>query len=75
MNFFNFDTNESGAMTWSLSHNFWLYWVVTIPLTLSTMAVWLLWFNRDVITRVICGRTGGVQELRGVSVLDDRVDH
>ncbi|PIG79176.1 hypothetical protein AARAC_008529, partial [Aspergillus arachidicola] len=53
MNFFNFDTNESGTMMWSLPNNFWLYWLVTIPLTLTTMAVWLLWFNRDVITRII----------------------
>ncbi|OGM44099.1 hypothetical protein ABOM_007270 [Aspergillus bombycis] len=59
MNFFNFDTTESGAMVWALSDNFWLYWLVTIPLTLTTMAVWLLWFNRDVITRVLCGWTGG----------------
>ncbi|KAF7622435.1 hypothetical protein AFLA_008972 [Aspergillus flavus NRRL3357] len=59
MNFFNFDTNESGAMTWILSDNVWLYWLVTIPLTLTTMAVWILWFNRNVITRIICGWTSG----------------
>ncbi|KAE8378068.1 hypothetical protein BDV26DRAFT_262210 [Aspergillus bertholletiae] len=59
MNFFNFDTTESGVMQWSLSDNFWLYWLVTIPLTLTTMAVWLLWFNRDVLTRILCGRTNG----------------
>ncbi|KAE8416244.1 hypothetical protein BDV36DRAFT_297217 [Aspergillus pseudocaelatus] len=75
MNFFNFDTNESGTMVWSLSDNFWLYWLVTIPLTLTTMAVWLLWFNRDVITRIICGRTSGSPGGERASVLGDRIGH
>ncbi|KAF7589806.1 hypothetical protein BBP40_003615 [Aspergillus hancockii] len=56
MNFFNFDAQgETGAVTWSLSDNFWLYWLVTIPLTLSTMAIWVLWFNRDLVARILCG--------------------
>jgi hypothetical protein len=60
MNFFNFEAQgESGVNTWSLSHDFWLYWVVTIPLTLSTMAVWILWFNHDLVGRILCGWTGG----------------
>ncbi|KAB8278152.1 hypothetical protein BDV30DRAFT_156224 [Aspergillus minisclerotigenes] len=69
MNFFNFDTNEPGAMTWSLSDNVWLYWLVTIPLTLTTMAVWILWFNRDVITRIICGWTSGSSGVERTSML------
>ncbi|KAE8326415.1 hypothetical protein BDV39DRAFT_206058 [Aspergillus sergii] len=69
MNFFNFDTNESGAMMWSLSDNFRLYWLVAIPLTLTTMAVWLLWFNRDVITHIICGRTSASSGVERTSML------
>ncbi|KAE8375265.1 hypothetical protein BDV26DRAFT_268188 [Aspergillus bertholletiae] len=43
-NFFDF---QSGAKeSWEMSREFWLYWAVTIPLTLATFAVWALWHYR-----------------------------
>ncbi|PYH43448.1 uncharacterized protein BP01DRAFT_98117 [Aspergillus saccharolyticus JOP 1030-1] len=40
-NFFNF--TDGDAHTWFMADSFWLYWAVTIPLTLATMAVWAWW--------------------------------
>ncbi|GIK00126.1 hypothetical protein Aspvir_004144 [Aspergillus viridinutans] len=41
-NFFNLSGND-GAQSWIMSGNFWLYWVITLPLTLATMLVWASW--------------------------------
>ncbi|KAB8078759.1 hypothetical protein BDV29DRAFT_129443 [Aspergillus leporis] len=40
-NFFDFQSGETES--WEMSREFWLYWAVTIPLTLATFAVWALW--------------------------------
>ena len=29
-----------------IASRFWIYWVVTIPLTLATICAWYLWINR-----------------------------
>ncbi|KAG2012665.1 hypothetical protein GB937_007014 [Aspergillus fischeri] len=41
-NFFNL-SNDGGAKSWIMSGNFWLYWVITLPLTLATVLVWASW--------------------------------
>ena len=28
-----------------VSHWFWLYWVIAIPLTLAILLVWMLWYQ------------------------------
>lgn len=43
-NFFDFQAGEKES--WEMSREFWLYWAVTIPLTLATFAVWALWHYR-----------------------------
>ncbi|KAE8167581.1 hypothetical protein BDV40DRAFT_170365 [Aspergillus tamarii] len=43
-NFFDFQSGEKES--WEMSREFWLYWAVTIPLTLATFAVWMLWHYR-----------------------------
>ena len=30
-----------------VSEYFWIYWAVAIPLTLATVATWLLWTRRQ----------------------------
>ncbi|KAL5336171.1 hypothetical protein BJX70DRAFT_400825 [Aspergillus crustosus] len=43
-NFFSFQSEALDS--WATSSNFWVYWVywaVTIPLTLTTILVWVLW--------------------------------
>ena len=29
-----------------LTSKFWIYWAVTVPLTLATVAAWYVWINR-----------------------------
>jgi Mg2+ and Co2+ transporter CorA len=29
-----------------VSHRFWVYWAVTVPLTIGTILLWLAWFRR-----------------------------
>ncbi|KAF5856374.1 hypothetical protein ETB97_007476 [Aspergillus alliaceus] len=43
-NFFDFQSGEKES--WEMSHEFWQYWAVTIPLTLATFVVWALWHYR-----------------------------
>ncbi|KAL8701982.1 MAG: hypothetical protein Q9201_004628 [Fulgogasparrea decipioides] len=44
MSFFNF---SPGSMAhegdWMVSEKFWLYWAISVPLTIITIASWLLW--------------------------------
>ncbi|KAF9895331.1 hypothetical protein FE257_000235 [Aspergillus nanangensis] len=38
-----FDFNAPSENTWTTSGNFYLYWAVTVPLTVVTFLVWALW--------------------------------
>ncbi|KAK9850379.1 Magnesium transport protein CorA [Penicillium brevicompactum] len=52
MNFFDFDgLSDKAGM--SVSRHFWVYWIITIGLTLATIMIWLLWFNGKDIKRVL----------------------
>jgi len=42
MTFFNFQNSGSPAV----SHQFWIYWAVTIPLTIFIVGVWYVWEKR-----------------------------
>ncbi|KAL4953198.1 hypothetical protein BDW69DRAFT_184705 [Aspergillus filifer] len=59
-NFFSFQADPGN--TWLTADEFWLYWAVTVPLTLATMGVWALWHWREVWIRwwnkVTTGQTG-----------------
>jgi hypothetical protein len=39
MSFFNY-TPDQGSTGWSVSTEFWVYWVCAVPLTCLTLAVW-----------------------------------
>ncbi|KAL4778538.1 hypothetical protein BJX76DRAFT_362627 [Aspergillus varians] len=45
-NFFSFQAEPGN--TWLTADEFWLYWAVTIPLTLLTLGIWALWHWRDI---------------------------
>ena len=42
MNLFEFSSQERGLI---VSESFWLYWAITVPLTLFVMVTWLIWFQ------------------------------
>ncbi|KAL2862408.1 uncharacterized protein BJX67DRAFT_297240 [Aspergillus lucknowensis] len=48
-NFFSFQADPPN--TWVTSGKFWIYWVVTIPLTLLTVLIWAVWHWREVYPR------------------------
>lgn len=43
--FFSFAENG-----WQFSHSFWIYWTVTIPITLAVVFVWWLWLGGSYTT-------------------------
>jgi hypothetical protein len=44
MPLFNWDADRDSAV---VNGRFWIYWVVTIPLTLTTLFIWLSWTYRQ----------------------------
>ncbi|KAL4912907.1 hypothetical protein BDW62DRAFT_9601 [Aspergillus aurantiobrunneus] len=44
-NFFSFQADPGN--TWLTADEFWIYWAVTVPLTLATVAVWAVWHWRE----------------------------
>jgi hypothetical protein len=46
MNFFSFNPNgEDGHSSFTVSRHFWVYWALSVPMTVVTLAVWF-WWNR-----------------------------
>ena len=50
MNFFQFQ-EQSGTQIWAVSDRFWLYWAVTVPLTLTTVVIWVVVFHWSTLRR------------------------
>lgn len=47
-----FSWNQSSSVTdrsTLVSNKFWIYWAVTVPLTLSVMAIWRIWWKAQEI--------------------------
>ena len=55
MNFFQF-VDQGGRQTWKTSDKFWMYWAITLPLTLATISIWVLAFHKTefkaIMTRI-----------------------
>ena len=43
MVFFNVQWDSTGQEQWQVSHRWWYYWAVTVPLTVAVFLVWLVW--------------------------------
>jgi hypothetical protein len=51
MSFFDFSPDEAGpGPAWRVSDRFWIYWVVTLPITMCTIAWWSYW-QRKLVQR------------------------
>ncbi|KAK1148192.1 hypothetical protein N8T08_010837 [Aspergillus melleus] len=57
-NFFDFAPGDDSD--WKTASTFWMYWAVTIPLTLVTVVIWALWHWRVLLKEY----WGGWQEKR-----------
>jgi hypothetical protein len=43
-NFFSFERDGStGRPSFAVSHQFWIYWALSVPLTVVTLALWFWW--------------------------------
>lgn len=53
-NFFNYTPGAQNSQTdlppWNMSDKFWVYWAVTIPVTLATVMAWAVWqYHRELM--------------------------
>ncbi|KAL4885815.1 hypothetical protein BJY04DRAFT_117977 [Aspergillus karnatakaensis] len=68
-NFFSFQADPGN--TWLTADEFWIYWAVTIPLTMATMGVWAIWHWREKYPlwwQKVFERRGSSQEPAGSKV-------
>lgn len=48
MSFFTFNVDDKTNKRWEVSENFWIYWVITLPLTALTLLCWRYGQSRKV---------------------------
>jgi len=46
MPLFNWDADQSAPV---VKERFWIYWAVTVPLTLTTLVIWLSWTHGQIL--------------------------
>jgi Mg2+ and Co2+ transporter CorA len=54
-NFFQFGTDQL-QKGWKVSEDFWLYWAITVPLTLGTVLIWTCAFHWGAVRGMLGGR-------------------
>ncbi|KAI9367654.1 hypothetical protein BJX61DRAFT_537875 [Aspergillus egyptiacus] len=64
-NFFNFEVDRPNKF--STADDFWMYWAVTIPLTLATIVIWALWHWRETYPRWWQKVFGNTSQVQGAS--------
>ncbi|GAB7336821.1 hypothetical protein MBLNU13_g11327t1 [Cladosporium sp. NU13] len=67
MSFFHFAPSaDGGSEQWTVSPKFWMYWVVTIPVTALTIGIWF------VVQRRHSSDIGSVANSHDISMVDTR---
>jgi hypothetical protein len=67
MSFFHFSPSaDGGSEQWTVSPKFWMYWVVTIPVTALTVGIWFI------VQRRHSSGIGSVAKSHNVSMVDTR---
>lgn len=56
MNFFS--APQGHVLTITVSEDFWLYWSITMPLTVATLLIWAAWHHRQFITDLLVQKSG-----------------
>lgn len=57
--FVNSKESDSGKMTLEYTNNAWLFFAISVPLTLMTILIWYLWVNSELVVRFINRRKMG----------------
>ena len=47
--FFNFDETDRGE-SFTMSRHFWIFWIITVPLTVIVLVIWV-YFHPSNVTR------------------------
>src|SRR5271156_1942463 len=50
--FFTFSENG-----WQTSHRFWIYWVITVPVTIVVLVLWNIWLAHGQIRKILRTRS------------------
>ncbi|QSS65883.1 hypothetical protein I7I51_06734 [Histoplasma capsulatum] len=54
MNFFNFSVDENtGKQTFAMSHKFWIYWAISLPVTAAVILAWVIYDRSYLITETL----------------------
>lgn len=51
MSFFELSVDDQGETQWNMSDQFWIYWAISIPLTIMAIATWS-YFQRAELFRL-----------------------
>ena len=65
-----FDWGGGDASSLAVSPNMWIYWVITVPLTVVTFLIWLLWSRSENIKsskRLVTYRANAPMESKGAT--------
>lgn len=58
MTFFNYQpANNSNSADWVMSDKFWIYWVITIPVTIFTVLIWAMLDETTEMYETMIGKT------------------
>ena len=68
--FFGMSFFDSSSGPWQVSGEWWIFLAVTVPLTIATVVVWLVWdvvgVNADVNTKLVVVAGHGLRRMRGI---------
>ena len=77
INMFNWGGADRGnTSSLAVSPNIWIYWVITVPLTVVTFLIWLLWSRRENIKsskRLVAYRANAPMEFESATTKNSNV--
>jgi hypothetical protein len=51
MNFFDYSSGDTQTKAMTVSSNFWIFWAISVPLTISVILTWYVWQARQLKQR------------------------
>lgn len=61
MSFFSFEpSSDADASSFVVSRDYWIFWALSVPLTIATLALWLLWSRGRARLRRVNPASGAV---------------
>lgn len=61
-NFFSFEPDKGvGRSSFAVSRQFWIYWALSVPMTVTALALWLWWSSWAEHLRLSRSRSGALR--------------